>query len=402
MSLSDVTCRNARAKAKSYRLVDGEGMYLQVMPNGGRYWRLKYRFAGKEKVLAFGLYPQTSLSEARDKRAVAKKILASGNDPSVAKRRFRERQLQATENSFEHVAREWHATNLEKWTPSYGQDIVHRLESDIFPIVGRLPISEISPMQILDALRKIGKRGAREMAHRAMQYCSQIFRYAIVTQRTERNPAADLKGALRPAKRSHYAALEPQEINDFLKALESNDARLFAHTRLAIRFLMLTFVRTGELIRATWDEIDLDRGEWVIPAERMKMKREHIVPLARQAIAILDECLLLNSSSPWVFASVAKPAQHMSNNTILKALERLGYKGRMTGHGFRALAMTTIKEELHYPHEIVDRQLAHAPRDRNDAAYDRAKFLRERRQMMQAWADYLENSGKRERHIAAA
>jgi integrase len=293
-------------------------------------------------------------------------------------------------NTFEGLAREWHERNIERWTPLYAQDILHRLEMDIFPQIGKRPIAGISPVHVLDALRKIEKRGAHEMSHRAMQYCGQIFRYAVVTGRAERNPASDLKGALKPAKHTHYAALEPKDLPEFLKTLERNDARLYVQTRLAIRLLMLTFVRTGELIKAAWDEFDLEAAEWSIPAERMKMRKPHIVPLSKQAIAIVRELHKLNGNRDWILASAAKPRQHMSNNTILKALERLGYKGRMTGHGFRALAMTTIKEKLKIPHEVVDRQLAHAPRSKVDAAYDRTKFLDERRKMMQKWADYID------------
>ena len=390
MALTDSSCKNARPTAKSYKKSDSGGLYIQVMPNGSRYWRLKYRYGGKEKCLAFGVYPETSLADAREKRDAARKLLAAGTDPLVAKQDLKQSIVQSAANSFEIVARDWHERNTERWTPQYAQDILHRLEMDIFPPLGKRPISEISPVQVLEALRKIEKRGAHEMAHRAIQYCGQIFRYAVVTGRAQRNPAADLKGALRPVKHTHYPAIEPKELGELLQTLERNDARLFVQTRLAIRFLMLTFVRTGELIGATWDEFDSKEAEWTIPAARMKMRKPHTVPLSRQSLAILEQLQKMNGTRKWVFASVAKPRQHMSNNTILKALERLGYKGRMTGHGFRALAMTTIKERLKFPHEVVDRQLAHAPRSRVDAAYDRSKYLDERRKMMQQWADYID------------
>lgn len=393
MPLTDTACKNARPKNKSYKKADGNGLYLEVMPTGARYWRLKYRFGGKEKRLACGVYPETSLAEARERRAVARKMLADGIDPSSAKRDRQQLAEMNAANTFEAVAREWHARNLEKWTPLYGQDILHRLETDIFPVIGKRPVAGISALVVLNALKKIENRGAGEMAHRAGQYCGQIFRYAVVTGRAERNPTTDLKGALKPVTHGHFAALEPKDLPEFLHALARNDARLFILTRLAIRLMLLTFVRTGELINATWDEFDLDGAEWAIPAERMKMRKPHIVPLSKQAVAILDQLHTMNGSYEWVFASPSKPRQHMSNNTILKALERLGYKGRMTGHGFRALAMTTIKEKLKYPHEVVDRQLAHAPRSKVDAAYDRTKFLDERHKMMQAWADYIDRIG---------
>jgi len=390
MPLSNTACKNARPLSRAYRKADGGGLYLEVMPTGSRYWRLKYRFGGKEKRLAFGVYPEVSLALAREKREAARKLLAAGTDPSSAKREHRQRSALNAANTFEVVAREWHKRNFERWTPRHAQEIVHRMELDIFPEIGKRPIAEISPLHVLNALRKIENRGAHEMARRAMQYCAQAFRYAIVTGRTDRNPAADLKGALKPTRHAHYASLEPKELPEFLNALEHNDARLFVQTRLAIRLMMLSFVRTSELIKSTWDEFDLDAAVWSIPAERMKMRKPHIVPLSKQALAIVRELHRLNGTRDWVFASAAKPRQHISNNTILKALERLGYKGRMTGHGFRALAMTTIKEKLNYRHEVVDRQLAHAPRNRVDAAYDRTKFLDERRKMMQEWADYLD------------
>ena len=390
MPLTDKTCKNAKPAERPYKLADGGGLYLEVVPSGGRYWRLKYRFGGKEKRLAFGVYPETSLADARDRRDKARKLLANEQDPGeVEQERKRQSALNAS-TTFEAVAREWHARNTPKWTPGYGADILHRLQTDVFPELGRRPIADITPVHVLGALRKIEKRGAYEMARRTQQYCGQVLRYAVVTGRAERNAAADLRGALQPPKRKHFASIEPRELPEFVSVLDRNDARLFVQTRLAIRLLMLTFVRTRELIEAKWDEIDLDAAEWSIPAARMKMKRPHLVPLSRQSIEILRQLQALNGSRDWVFASVAKPRQHMSNNTILKALERLGYKGRMTGHGFRALAMTTIKEKLRFPHEVVDRQLAHAPRNQVDAAYDRTKYLDERRKMMQKWADYLD------------
>jgi integrase len=393
MPLTDTACKNARPREKAYKKADGGGLYLEVMPTGSRYWRLKYRLCGKEKRLACGVYPETSLADARNKRAVARKMLEEGIDPSSAKRDNRQLAEANAANTFEAVAREWHGRNRERWTPLYAQDILHRLEADIFPAIGKRPVADISPLVVLGALRKIENRGAGEMARRAGQYCGQIFRYAVVTGRAERNPTTDLKGALKPVKHGHFAALEPKDLPEFLHSLERNDARLFALTRLAIRLMLLTFVRTGELINATWEEFDLDAAEWAIPAERMKMRKPHIVPLSKQVVAILRQLQTMNGNYRWVFASPTKPRRHMSNNTILKALERLGYKGRMTGHGFRALAMTTIKEKLKYPHEVVDRQLAHAPRNKVDAAYDRTKFLDERRKMMQAWADYIDRVG---------
>lgn len=390
MHLTNTACKNAKPADKPYRLADGGGMYLEVMPNGSRYWRLKYRFADKEKRLAFGVYPQVSLAEARECREAAKKQLAGGIDPSIAKQENKRQNAMNAENTFEAVAREWHEHQKARWSPAHATDILYRLEKDVFPILGNRPIADIKAPHILDNLRKIEKRGAHEMARRAVQYCGQIFRYAIVTGRADRDPTGDLRGALQPVPHGHYAAIDADELPEFLQTLANNDARLYIQTRLAVRLLMLTFVRTGEMIGAKWDEIDLDGGQWAIPAERMKMRRPHIVPLSKQAVEVLREQQKLTGQWEWVFPNQIHPRKHMSNNTVLCALKRLGYKGRMTGHGFRALAMSTIKEKLDYRHEVVDRQLAHAPRNKVDAAYDRAQFLTERRKMMQEWADYLD------------
>jgi integrase len=390
MFLNIKKIENAYPKTKLYRLFDGQGLYLEITPAGRKYWRFKYQFENRERRLAFGVYPQISLAQAREKRDEARKQVAIGIDPGVDKIEKRRLASLNSENTFEAIAREWHQLNDERWSDTYKLNIIRRLECDIFPQIGRMPIAAIKPLHLLDALRIIERRGAGEVARRSLQYCRQIFCYAIITERAERNPAIDLQGALKPMKHGHYAAIEPDEIYDFLKTLERNDARLFAQTRNALKLLMLTFVRTSELIEATWDEFNLDNAEWIIPLERMKMGRPHIVPLSRQAITILQEQKITAGHWPYVFSNWTTPKKHMSNNTILGALKRLGYKGRMTGHGFRALAMSTIKEKLGYRHEVVDRQLAHAPANKIDAAYDRAKFLDERRKMMQDWADYLD------------
>ena len=263
----------------------------------------------------------------------------------------------------------------------------------MFPEVGNVPVADITAPRLLAAIRQIETRGAHEVAHRALQTCGQVFRYAIGTGRGERNPAAELKGTdtLIPVKRTHYPALDASELPDFLSALKENEARLYLQTRYAIELLMLTFVRTGELIYAKWNEFDLAGSVWTIPEERMKMGKSHIVPLSKQAVAVLLKLQELNGKREWVFPNQADSQKPMSNNTILFAISRLGYKGRMTGHGFRALALSTIKEKLNYRHEVVDRQLAHAPRNKVDAAYDRAKFLPERRKMMQEWANFIDS-----------
>ena len=365
-------------------------MYLEVRPNGSKYWRYKYRFIGKEKLLALGVYPETSLAEAREKLLRARKLLEGGVDPSQERKKKKALAKESAENTFEVIAWEWYANRKSRWRKRYAEEIITRLEKDIFPEIGNIPIVEIEPPLLLHVIRKIENRGAYELAKRQLQKCGEIFRYAIATGKALRDPSQDIKEALMPVRKEHFAAIDVKELPEFIAALERNDARLYQSTRNALKLIMLTFVRTSELINATWEEIDFDNKEWVIPAERMKMGKVHIVPLSRQAIEVLENQKILAGQWPLVFPSSVKPRNSISNNTILGALKRLGYQGRMTGHGFRALAMSAIKQELGYRHEVVDRQLAHVPKNKIDKAYDRALFLRERKIMMQEWADYLD------------
>jgi integrase len=394
MPLTDTQCRTVKPSEKVQKLADGGGLFLQVTPKGQKYWRLKYRYLGVEKVLALGVYPIVTLAIARSKRDEAKKRLSDGEDPALEKKAAKLRLQQKAENNFESVAREWHAKQEKKLSGDYWRSKLHRLECDIFPKIGAYPIEDITSAQILSAIRSIEKRGAHEMARRSLQMCGQIFRYAIATGRCASDQTYALHGALEGFRKGHFASIESGELPELLRAVDRNDARLYPPTRNALRLMLLTFVRTGELIAATWDEINLDGAQWIIPAERMKMRRPYIVPLSRQAVEILREMrpASIEGRQRYLFPSqISGGTPHMSNNTILKALERMGYKGRMTGHGFRALAMTTIKEKLKYRHETVDRQLAHAPKNKIDAAYDRAQFLDERAEMMQKWADYLDS-----------
>jgi len=288
------------------------------------------------------------------------------------------------------IAREWFENRKDRWKPRYAVEIITRLENDIFPHLGSFPIKEIEPPLLLQVIRKIENRKAYELAKRQLQKCGEIFRYGIATGKAIRDPSADIKEALKPVKKGHFAAIEIEELPDFIYAIERNDARLYPNTRNALNLMMRTFVRTVELIGASWDEINFDTKEWTIPAERMKMGKEHIVPLSSQAIEILDNQKKLTGHWPLIFPSNVKPQKSMSNNTILGAIKRLGYQGRMTGHGFRALALSAIKQELGYRHEVADRQLAHVPKNKVDKAYDRALFLKERTVMMQDWSDYLD------------
>ncbi|MGQ0526669.1 MAG: tyrosine-type recombinase/integrase [Alphaproteobacteria bacterium] len=392
MPLTYKDCKNAQPIEKPYRISDSGGMYLEIMPNGSKYWRLKYRHMGKEKRLALGVFPLVTLAEAREMRDAARKLVISGIDPSAAKKQTKRLAVMNAANTFEAVGREWHGKQAERWTAKTGTKIMRYLEKDIFPYIGSRPIADIDPPELLDTLRKIEVRGAYYNAGRIKQYCGQIFRYGVATGKVKRDPSRDLDGALTTAKTKHYAALGIKDMPEFLSRLEKNDARLFPQTRRGIRLLMLTATRTSELILATWDEIDLDKAVWEIPAERMKMGNPHIVPLSRQAVALFreqkEDAAHLNTL--WVFPSQPRPKNPMSNNTVLAGIKRLGYGGRMTGHGFRSLFMTTLMEELGYPHEIPDTQLAHAKGDNTRRAYDRTKYLSQRTKMMQEWANFLD------------
>lgn len=393
MKLSDTKCKAAKPKEKPYKLADGGGLYLEVMPSGSKCWRLKYRYLGKEKRLALGVYPIVGLADAREGRTQAKKTLRQNIDPSDARKDEKKEAIRNASNTFKAVALEWHEKQLDGWSKHHGLNVMRRLEVDVFPFIGNKPIAKINPPTLLeDVLRRIEKRGALDVVARVKQICSQVFRYGIATGYCEQDATANLRGVLKVNKTTSFACLDIKEMPEFLDKLEKNEARLFNRTRRAIRLLMLTFVRTNELIHATWDEFDLDNAQWEIPGYRMKMRNPHIVPLSRQAVALLREQKEETGSqnTNWVFPNQARPKNSMSNNTILFAIGRMGYKKRMTGHGFRALAMSNIKEKLGYRHEVVDRQLAHVHRNKVDRAYDRAQFLPERKKMMQQWADYMD------------
>ena len=395
MPLTDAAVRSTKPQAKIVRLFDAGGLYLEVSPAGGKWWRWKYRFGGKEKRLALGVYPDVSLKAARDKRDAFRRQIAAGIDPGLARKA--EKLARAGAESFEAVAREWHGKFSPTWVSSHGDRILRRLENDLFPWLGSRPIADIKAPELLAVLRRIESRGAQETAHRAMQNCGQVFRYAVATGRAERDPTGDLRGALPPPKEKHHASIiEPKRIGELLRAIDDYEG--YFVTKSALRLAPLVFVRPGELRRAQWPEIDLDKGEWRIPAERMKMREQHIVPLSRQAVAILRELEpLTNRAIPakpdlprYVFPSARTRERPMSENAVLAALRRMGYtKDEMTGHGFRSMASTLLHEQG-WNHQVIERQLAHAERNAVSAAYNFAEHLPERRKMMQAWADYLD------------
>lgn len=393
LTLTDTACKSAKPKDKPYKLADSGGLYLQVMPNGSKYWRLKYRFLQKEKLLAIGTYPFLSLAEARKRQLAAKELLNQNIDPSDAKRDGRRKAVTETECTFKAVALEWHAKQVERWSKNHAAEVLNRLERDIFPQLGRDHIARIEAPHLLAALRKIEKRGALDLVGRVRQICGQVFRYGIQTGKCKHNPAPDLYGAFRTRKTKHFDAIEPKDLPELLQAIQKNDARLFSHTRRAIVLSLLTFVRPSELRKAVSSEFDFEKKEWRIPAERMKARVEHIVPLSKQAITILKEQLAdterLNTNC--LFPCRTNIKKPMSDNTVRLALHKMGFKNRMTAHGFRALARTAIREELNYEPDVIEAQLAHKPAGPLGAAYDRAKFLKQRQKMMQEWADHIDN-----------
>lgn len=388
MPLTDTAIRNAKPHATPYRLADERGMYLEVAPAGGKWWRLKYRIGGKEKRLSLGVYPDVSLAVARERRDAARKLVADGVDPSENRKAQKAAKTERAANSFETIAREWYAKFAPGWVTGHGDKIIRRLERDIFPWVGAKPIAEVTAPDLLKALRRIEERGAIETAHRAMQNCGQVLRYAIATSRAERDVAADLRGALAPVKGGHHAAItEPKELAPLLRAIHGYEGSLV--TRSALQLAPLFFVRPGELRSAEWAHIDLDRAEWRFLVT--KTSTEHIVPLARQAVAILRELQPLTGGGRYAFPSARGDKRPMSDVTLTAALRRLGYSGdQATIHGFRATARTILDEVLGFRPDLMEHQLAHAVKDPNGRAYNRTAHLEARRDMMQAWADYLD------------
>lgn len=373
----------AKPREKAYKLADGAGLYLEVVPSGSRYWRMKYRFNGKEKRMAFGVYPAVSLAQARALRDEAKKKLAEGIDPSFAKKEEKLVRDVQLNNTFQSVALEWHGTKVGRWSEGYASDIIEAFNKDIFPYIGQQPVNEIKPLVLLNVLRRMESRGATEKAKKVRQRCSEVFRYAIVTGRAEYNPAADLTSAMSGHESKHYPFLTVEELPDFFKALSGYTGSPLVV--LAARLLILTGVRTGELRGAFWSEFDLEKAVWEIPAERMKMKRPHLVPLSTQALEIVQQLKVMSGQYPLVFPGRNDPRKTMSEASINQVFKRIGYTGKVTGHGFRH-TMSTILHEEGFNTAWIETQLAHVDKNAIRGTYNHALYLDGRREMMQWYA----------------
>ena len=387
--LSDTRIRRVRLTDKPRKLFDAGGLYVLVTPEGARYWRLKYRFAGKEKLLALGVYPQVPLALARARREEARVQLAAGVDPGAAKKAARAAVVAREVGTFEAVAREWFSKFSAPWAASHAKTVERRLERDVYPWIGNRPVGEIAAPELLAMLRRVESRGALETAHRIHQVVSQVLRYAVAIGRAQRDPSADLRGALPPVKEKHRPALtRPADVAGLMRAIA--DYRGSFVTRCALRLAALLFVRPGELRRAEWTEIDFDNAVWRIPAVKMKMRAEHLVPLSPQAVEVLRDLHPLTGGGRYLFPSVRGANRPMSENTVLAALRRMGYgTDEMSGHGFRSTA-STLLNEMGWAPDAIERQSAHAERDEIRGAYNRAEYLTERRKMMESWANYLD------------
>jgi integrase len=395
MPLSDIKIRNAKPKEKPYKLADGGGLFVLVKPTGSKLWQLKYRYLGKEKIFSAGPYPLVGAAEARAIRDNVKKLLANGTDPTQHRRVTKQLKMEACENTFEAVARRW--LSIKKIEDSHEARSLRRLELHAFPRIGPRPIGEIKTLELANCLEAIEKEGINETAHRIKQLIQQTFRYAVRKGLIEHNPAGDLRDIIGHEPVTSRACIPPAELPQLLRDMEAYKGDRL--TKAAMRLLLLCFTRTGELIGARWEEIDWDRHEWVVPAERMKMRNPHLVPLSRQALEIFKELREITGKHDLVFFSPANKDKYISNNAVLSALKRMGYRSCMTGHGFRALASTILNEQRKYHPDIIERQLAHADRNEVRAVYNRADYLLERKKMMQEWADFLEAAVKEENRV---
>ncbi len=400
MKLKDLQCKQAKPDKKNYKLRDGKGLYLLVMKSGGKSWRYDYKVKtdeGKFKngTYVYGLYPEISLGDIREQHKTIHKLVSEGKDPNEYKKEQERLARHNKATTFACVAEEWLEKRKSELRPETIQGIEKRLNVDILPEIGHIPMNKMDAPTILAMIRKVQSRGAFELANKTRQYCSQIFRYAIACGKAERDYTIDISDALAKRRVKHQPALEPNEIHEFLTALDRNDARLYQQTRLAIKMLMLTFVRPIELAAAEWDEFDFNDNRWIIPAKRMKMRSDHVVSLSKQTLEILEEMKPISGKYQYVFIQQRSNKKHMSRDTLSNAIRALGFQGRHTAHGFRAMARTTIREKLNWDSEVIERQLAHAPNTSLGRAYDRTQFIEQRVNMMQDWADYLDGAAKK-------
>jgi len=390
--LTDAKIRSTKPAEKAFKVSDSGGLYLLVKPNGAKLWRWKYRIAKKENHFAIGVYPSVSLAEAREARDAARKLVKQGIHPAHERQAQQAAQVAENANTFEAVAREWIDKKKPGWTPYYLRQVERFLAADVFPYIGTLPIRNVTAAHLLEIVRRVEGRGAETVAVLLRQWASAIFRYAVATLRADADPAAALKGAIHRPKVKHHRPFSRNQIVDFANALDRYGG--YRTTVIALRLMLLTFVRTVELRAAEWDEIDLDRAEWRIPAERMKKREPHLVPLCRQAVELLRELHTFTGGRTFLFPNYRNPKTCMTATTLNRALERMGFNGKdsvgFSAHGFRATA-STILNEMGYRSDVIERQLAHAERNKVRASYNQAEYLEERRTMMQQWADYLDN-----------
>ncbi|HBX0706657.1 TPA: tyrosine-type recombinase/integrase [Klebsiella pneumoniae] len=386
MPLNDMQIRRAKPEAKAYTLGDEQGLSLLIEPNGSKSWRFRYRYAGKPKMISLGVYPTITLADARSRRDDARKLVAEGKNPSEVRKEQKIALQTESESAFEKIATEWHQMKSAKWSAGYASDIMEAFQNDIFPYVGTRPIGEIKPLELLNVLRKIEKRGALEKMRKVRQRCSEVFRYAIATGRAEFNPAADLSSALEVHQSNHFPFLKADELPDFLRALDSyTGSRL---VQIATKLLMITGVRTIELRAALWSEFDLDNAIWEISAERMKMRRSHLVPLSTQALDLLNELKMMTGNYRYVFPGRNDPNKPMSEASINQVIKRIGYGGRLTGHGFRH-TMSTILHEKGFDSAWIEIQLAHVDKNSIRGTYNHAQYLEKRSSMIQWYNDYI-------------
>lgn len=388
--LTDLTCKNAAVEsAKIRKLHDGQGLYLWVYEDGRKYWRLRYKIHDKEKSLSLGVYPVVGLKQARQLAQAERVKLTINIDPSIDRQINKQKAKQVAANSFEAVSREWYTKQTHTWAATHSKDVLRRLEGNVFPYIGMYPIGTIEAPQLLNMIRIIEQRGSYDLAHRVLGVCGQVFRYGVSTGRCARDPSGDLRGALTPHKKKNQAAVKPEELPELLRAIATYERTGDRQTQLALQLLALTFVRTNELIGALWDEFDLNNGLWIVPATRMKMRNEHVVPLTQQTLNILAELKTIAGNSRYLLPG-RNPNKTISNNTLLFALYRLGYKGKMTGHGFRAVASTALNESGLFSPDAIERQLAHGEKNEVRGAYNRAEYLPERKRIMIWWSNHIE------------